>query len=557
MNRNRFCRILIRMMLAMALTTVADAGQGMNGIVHSSAPELLDYEELVLLSDHPEPDETVAAKLQHLLDTPFIGNNAYFSGITPLRPEFPSLGPSLRAAVWNIERGTEFDLIVYAFNDPDALVDEIGHRADNGSVNGSDKVFTAYEESIALAKSDVVIINEADLGMTRTGYRHVAEELAAVLNMNYAFGVEFVEVDRIKLGLEDLTITPDMDVTDIIRDIPIDAELYRGLHGNAILSRYPIQEVKILRFSPCYDWYEQEKTEIAFLEQGRRMAASTLFQERISREVRLGNRMALIADLLVPESPTGKLTVVSVHLENKCKPACRQLQIKELLEDLKDNRNPIIMGGDLNTSGSDNTPTSLRHEIFKRVTSPGFWSGQLLTWLTPTIFPRLILTPTNHLMNYLDPTARNIPFIASNREHRFFSLLRNFLFSDGTRFDFRGDPDRSTGGRGGTLSNSNERAVKGFTATYSFNRDFGGIFGRMRLDWVLVKPPPSYNRKTVRRHHFEPYYGRTLSGLNDLLPSQISDHHPIIVDVPLEQKFVSDGIGEYDIIPDMCWESKN
>jgi hypothetical protein len=70
-------------------------------------------------------------------------------------------------------------------------------------------------------------------------------------------------------------------------------------------------------------WYKTEKAEISKLEKGKRLAANKVFLERIEREVRLGGRMAIIADLRIPDLPQGVATVVNVHLENKCKPECR------------------------------------------------------------------------------------------------------------------------------------------------------------------------------------------------------------------------------------------
>ena len=49
----------------------------------------------------------------------------------------------------------------------------------------------------SLREADVIVLNEVDLGMKRTDYRDVAAELANAFGMNYAFGVEFVEVDRL------------------------------------------------------------------------------------------------------------------------------------------------------------------------------------------------------------------------------------------------------------------------------------------------------------------------------------------------------------------------
>ena len=45
--------------------------------------------------------------------------------------------------------------------------------------------------------------------------------------------------------------------------------------------------------------------------------------------------MALIADIDIPELPTGKAAIVAAHLENKCSPSCRRTQMQALLEELK------------------------------------------------------------------------------------------------------------------------------------------------------------------------------------------------------------------------------
>jgi hypothetical protein len=67
-----------------------------------------------------------------------------------------------------------------------------------------------------------------------------------------------------------------------------DRARYLGLHGNAILSRYPIDAARIIRLPVCHDWYKAEKAAISALEKGKRVAANKVFLERIGREVRQG-----------------------------------------------------------------------------------------------------------------------------------------------------------------------------------------------------------------------------------------------------------------------------
>jgi hypothetical protein len=244
---------------------------------------------------------------------------------------------------------------------------------------------------------------------------------------------------------------------------------------------------------------------IAKIEEGKRWAASTLFRERIAREVRQGGRMALIADLAVPGSPTGEVTVVAAHLENRCEPRCRQRQADALLASLAGVANPVILAGDFNTSGGNATPTSIRNEI----------------------------------MN-LDPTARQVPFLWKNNERGLFDRIQKFRFTDGYAFDFRGETERTVGPRGKTLANSNQRGAKGFIPTYAFERDFGGLIGRFKLDWFFVKPFIRDPRRAGQSYRFSPHFALTMRELNESVADRISDHPPLVVDLPLEDPKTSD-----------------
>ena len=58
------------------------------------------------------------------------------------------------------------------------------------------------QEIETLKAADVWILNEVDWGVKRTQYREVVRELAETLHMNWAYGVEFVEVDSKQLGTD-------------------------------------------------------------------------------------------------------------------------------------------------------------------------------------------------------------------------------------------------------------------------------------------------------------------------------------------------------------------
>ena len=315
-------------------------------------------------------------------------------------------------------------------------------------------------ELAELRRADIIILNEVDFGMKRTKYADVARELADVAGMNYVFGVEFVEVDGLYTGDQRVQMkTPDLSEA-LANDLRVDPKRYRGLHGNAILTRFPIRSAKIKRLSQCYDWYAEEVDGIAALEKGKRWAADKVFAERVRRQVRRGGRMALIVELEIGAQEA--LTVVSAHLEDRATSACRREQMKEVAMQVREVSGPIVIGGDLNTSGKDGTPTSIAYEVKKRVSDPRFWISGGIRWFTPLSVPALIGWPVNFWKNFHDPTAVHIPVIGPNRARRLFKDLRNFRFADGSRLDFTGDRTRSGNHRGRTLANSNQRSWKGF-----------------------------------------------------------------------------------------------
>jgi endonuclease/exonuclease/phosphatase family metal-dependent hydrolase len=346
------------------------------------------------------------------------------------------------------------------------------------------------------------------------------------------FGVEFVELDRIEdLGLEEVRLEDPELAQRMQAELKPDAARYRGLHGNAILSRYPIASARVVRLPICHDWYNAEKSEISKIEKAKRLGANKIFLERIEREVRQGGRMALIADVKIPDLPDGLATVVSVHLENRCKPGCRASQMDALLFQLKAVENPVILAGDLNTSGADGTPTSIRRELLNRVKDYEFWIHQALRWGTPASLPSSVLMPANYFKNHMDPTSVNVPILASNKEAKLFRQVERFRFVDHGTFDFRGEPERNRHDKSRKLANSNQRGLKGFEPTFTLKRDFGGLIGRYKLDWFLVKPLVAKDRSLS--YQFAPHFPLTMRDLNNAIPDGISDHAPISVDLPL------------------------
>jgi hypothetical protein len=90
-------------------------------------------------------------------------------------------------------------------------------------------------------------------------------------------------------------------------------------------------------------------------------------------------------------------------------------------------------------------------------------------------------------------------------------------------------------GRDGTLSNSNERAKKGFVTTFSLPRTLGEK-GKFKLDWIFVKAYLTDDPKTVDSYRFAPAFARTMDDVNEALDEPLSDHAAISVDLPLSQQ---------------------
>ncbi|HHC29695.1 MAG TPA: endonuclease/exonuclease/phosphatase family protein [Rhodobacterales bacterium] len=165
------------------------------------------------------------------------------------------------------------------------------------------------------AGADLVLASEMDIGMARSGQRQTPRDLAASLGFAHAFGVEFVE-----LGIGDPQET----------QAHMGEANRAGLHGNAILSRYPLEEVTLLPLDGGGEWY--------------------LRNPMNDGQLRVGGRMALAATINLASGP---ITAAVVHLESVSTPATRNRQIKTLLEALEAlwPVRPMVIGGDLNTIG--------------------------------------------------------------------------------------------------------------------------------------------------------------------------------------------------------------
>ncbi len=497
---------------------------------------MLNYQELVALGEQETVDPALAAKLHTLLTTPFINNEAYFNGVKPLRPDLKGMGPSLRLVEWNIERGIEFDKIKLLLTDKQGFIDEMHREAASktNTAKASDQVL--LDQMDILQSADVLVLNEVDWGMKRSDYRAVIKDLGDALKMNWAYGVEFVEVDPKILGTQSFANVENQEERKELDDLySVDKSRLLGLHGTAILSRYPLRDVKLVPFEyQAYDWYNGEK-KYGTMEAGKRKGASLVFGEQIVREVRRGGRTNLIATIDVPDLPGGEVTIVAAHLENRTTPKGRVKQMGEILDFIKPISHPVIVAGDMNTTGADGSVTSIKYALMKKLNDPSYWATKGVKYATGVGFGMDVAGLAFKTTKFQsDPTASGVPLLAANPEQGLFRDLNKFRFDDKTRLDYRGDAALSVLGRSGTLGNSNERGNKGFMTTFALPRTLG-IVGKYRLDWIFVKAYLNDDPASPDSYRFAPHFARTMNEANEVFADFLSDHAAISVDLPIVQ----------------------
>ena len=270
------------------------------------------------------------------------------------------------------------------------------------------------------------------------------------------------------------------------------------------------------------------------MEAGKRLGANEAFLEKVSRQIRRGGRTSLIVTLDVPDLKEKRLTVAATHLESNAPPESRRREMQELLVTLRDVRTPVILAGDLNTTGADSSPTSIKKQVYQRLGSAEFWVNTVAKYASGVgLAYDVVRGGVNTYKNLDDPTARNVPLFGPNPEAEMFHVLEDFRFRDGLAFDFRGDDKRTINGTHGTLANSNQRDTKGFVTTFEFPRTLV-VVGKMKLDWIFVKAYLTDPRDDRQTYRFAPHFARDLASVNYALPRRLSDHDPISVDLPFK-----------------------
>lgn len=197
--------------------------------------------------------------------------------VVPFAGSSSHLRQFLRVVSWNIEKGIHWREIVETLR---------------------------VEPHLRVA--DLILLNEVDVGMARSGNQHIAGEMAHALKMNYVFAPAHLELTK-----------------GTGTDLEAPGENEVGVQGNAILSHYPLGEAQIIELPQCDNLFQAE-------------------------EKRYGRRVALKATVFTDK---GSLWAVGTHLEVRRTPACRAAQMRALLDFLSDqpDHRPTLLGGDWNT----------------------------------------------------------------------------------------------------------------------------------------------------------------------------------------------------------------
>ena len=194
----------------------------------------------------------------------------------------PRLASFLRVVEWNIERGTRLQGIIDVLNTHPVL-----------------------------RFADLLLLNELDEGMLRSGNLRVAEELGRSLSANTVFGVEYLELTK-----------------GIGHELTLAGENTAALHGNAILTRHTFSNAQLVRLPRCENNFE-------------------------SGERRIGGRIGILVDIEIAGT---SFVVGNTHLDVVNTPGCRARQMRAMLQALdarlkmqQDPGRAAIVGGDLNT----------------------------------------------------------------------------------------------------------------------------------------------------------------------------------------------------------------
>lgn len=195
-----------------------------------------------------------------------------------------------KAITWNLERGKNFEAILEVF-----------------------------KTTLQFQNVDFFFLTEVDWGMARSGNRNIAGDLGKELGYYAYFAPSYFNLTQ-GHGSER----------------HVEGKNLYGLHGKAILSKYPLENLKSI---------------------GMPNATNKLK----SKESRLGEKRALLGDFKWKDS---KITLACAHLDAFSSPKTRMLQLRKIVEACAF-ESCVLMAGDWNTNSINSTsgPTLFKSMI--------------------------------------------------------------------------------------------------------------------------------------------------------------------------------------------------
>jgi endonuclease/exonuclease/phosphatase family metal-dependent hydrolase len=455
----------------------------------------------------------------------------------------------LRVSQWNIAQGAKLETLKHLLSFDKALCQGDGSRefelspfpVDKENVRNRRLYVRARREACELRDTDILVLNEVDMGVCRSAYASVAEDLAKSANMNFAFAPEFVE-------LEPKLLDPACGKSGA----PVEhQDRLSNLTGNAVLSRFPIRKVRVvqLQLEDCYDAYEDEIRGPKFSGRMHDLTDKTLsLNWKSRRQIRFGQRNALFVDV---ELPGGKLvTVVNTHLENHASGECRSNQMKQVMASLASepgSHYPVVLAGDLSTYGADSEEQTLLQVAAENTVGDGEYDIGKIT--SASFAPLLLIVEDlqgvfNHFWISQDPTHKDISTtlagvhfsLINSPDGEIFEEIAKVALKDdsGQTFSFfRKENEKKyylknqlRGAWSATNSRIDEKLpmfnslFRPFEATHISGLHFA-TEGKYRLDWIFVANQGEF---------LKPAQPDTLNRLREIMGKYFpSDHTPITV----------------------------
>ena len=179
-----------------------------------------------------------------------------------------------------------------------------------------------------LKDADIIILNEMDIGMARSDQQHTTRQMAYYLKMNYAWGMEFLELTN--GNQEDLQY------------IPTNLQNSLGLHGNAFLTKCGHISDPVIFRNPIGEYFSDKKLGI----------------NAMGYEKRLGGRMGMFGKIRISStgnddvddqssnSQTTTLVVGSIHKLGEFGTSLYAKEVRQYIGTT--NNSKVVIAGDQN-----------------------------------------------------------------------------------------------------------------------------------------------------------------------------------------------------------------